>query len=99
MTFTRITTFLQELMHQLHYSTSLNLSGKEILFLVLLGVAVWLAGRKRKHILPGYYTFMSLYITILRRAPGYDESIRWNLRFWPSAGIWAGNLLNILLQA
>ena len=41
--------------------------------------------------------FLILYITLLRRAPGYDESIRWELRLWPSAGIWAGNLLNILL--
>ncbi len=97
MTFTRVTIFLQELLHQIHYSTSLNLSGKEIVFLAVLGLAAWMAGRKRSHILPGYCIFLILYITILRRAPGYDESIRWNLRFWPGAGIWAGNLLNILL--
>ena len=97
MTFTKVTIFLQDLLHQIHYSTSLNLSGREILFLVLLGVAAWLAGRKRSHILPGYCIFLILYITLLCRAPGYDESVRWNLRFWPSAGIWAGNLLNILL--
>ena len=35
--------------------------------------------------------------TAVSLTPGYDESIRWNLRFWPGAGIWAGNLLNILL--
>lgn len=97
MTFTRVTIFLQELLHQIHYSTSLNLSGKEIVFLAVLGLAAWMAGRKRSHILPGYCIFLILYITILRRTPGYDESIRWNLRFWPGAGIWAGNLLNILL--
>lgn len=88
MTFTRITTFLQELMHQLHYSTSLNLSGKEILFLVLLGVAVWLAGRKRKHILPGYlYFYDSLYYypapcARLRRKHPLEPALlaqRWNL--------------------
>ena len=97
MTFTRVTIFLQELLHQIHYSTSLNLSGKEIIFLTILGLAAWIAGRKRPRILPGYCIFLILYITLLRRAPGYDESIRWNLRFWPRAGIWAGNLLNILL--
>lgn len=97
MTFTKITIFLQELLHQLHYSTSLNLSGKEIIFLTVLGLAAWVTGRRKPRILSCYCIFLILYITLLRRAPGYDESIRWNLRFWPSAGIWAGNLLNLLL--
>lgn len=97
MTFTKVTIFLQELLHQIHYSRSLNLSGNEIIFLAVLGLAVWIAGRKRPRILSGYCIFLILYITLLRRAPGYDESVRWSLRFWPRAGIWAGNLLNILL--
>ena len=54
MTFTKVTIFLQELLHQIHYSRSLNLSGNEIIFLAVLGLAVWIAGRKRPRILPGH---------------------------------------------
>ena len=36
-------------------------------------------------------------LTLLRRAPGYDEEIRWHLSFWSGAGLWAGNLLNLSL--
>ena len=37
------------------------------------------------------------HITLLRRASGYNESIRLRLKLWPNAGVWAGNLLNLLL--
>lgn len=39
---------------------------------------------------PIYCVFLILYITLLRRAPGYNESIRLRLKLWPNAGIWAG---------
>ena len=41
--------------------------------------------------------FLILYITLLRRAPGYNENIRVHLKLWPNAGVWAGNLLNLIL--
>ena len=41
--------------------------------------------------------FLILYITLLRRAPGYNENIRLHLKLWPNAGVWAGNLLNLIL--
>ena len=44
-----------------------------------------------------YCVFLILYITLLRRAPGYNESIRLRLKLWTNAGVWAGNLLNLLL--
>ena len=44
-----------------------------------------------------FSVFLILHITLLRRAPGYDETIKLHLRLWPNAGVWAGNLLNLLL--
>ena len=74
-----------------------NLSALEAAALLVLAVLVWLA-RKRLPVLPVVYSvFLVLYITLLRRAPGYDEEIRWHLSFWTSAGFWAGNLLNLML--
>ena len=74
-----------------------NLSALEAAALLVLAVLVWLA-RKRLPVLPVVYSvFLALYITLLRRAPGYDEEIRWHLAFWSGAGLWAGNLLNLAL--
>lgn len=41
--------------------------------------------------------FLILYITLLRRAPGYNESIRLHLKLWPNAGVLAGDFLNLIL--
>lgn len=74
-----------------------NLSALETAALLVLAVLAWLA-RKQFPILPVIYSvFLVLYITLLRRAPGYDEEIRWHLSFWSGAGLWAGNLLNLAL--
>ena len=64
-----------------------NLSALEAAALLVLAALVWLA-RKRFPVLPVVYSvFLVLYITLLRRAPGYDEEIRWHLAFWTSAGL------------
>lgn len=85
------------LLHQIHYSTSANLSISEAMLLVTLGLLAWL-NRKEKSWLPTVYgVFLILYITLLRRAPGYNENIRLHLKLWPNAGVWAGNLLNLAL--
>lgn len=97
MTFTKATIFLQELLYQIHHSTSLNLSVGEIIFLIILGLMTWRDWKNRRNIQFFYSVFLILYITLLRREPIHQESIRWSLRFEPSAKIWAGNLLNILL--
>ncbi len=74
-----------------------NLSVLEAAALLVLAVLVWLA-RKRLPVLPVVYSvFLVLYITLLRRTPGYDEEIRWHLAFWSDAELWAGNLLNLAL--
>lgn len=88
---------MRELLHQIHYSTSANLTGPEIAILAALGLLAWL-NRKDKHWLPtAYSVFLILYITLLRRAPGYNESIRLHLKLWPNAGVWAGDFLNLIL--
>ena len=88
---------MRELLHQVHYSTSANLTVPEIVILIALGLLAWL-NRKDKQWLPtAYSVFLILYITLLRRAPGYNENIRLHLKLWPSAGVWAGNLLYLIL--
>lgn len=85
------------LLHQIHYSASLNMTPAELVLLVLLGILAW-GGRRRFSWLPmGYSVFLILYVTLLRRAPGYDENIRLTLKLLPNAGLWAGNLLNLVL--
>lgn len=85
------------LLHQIHYSASLNLSPAELVFLLVLGFLAW-KGRRRWPWLPvGYSIFLILYITLLRRAPGYDEDIHLTFRLFKNAGLWAGNLLNLFL--
>ena len=67
-----------------------NLSALEAAALLVLAVLAWLA-RKQFRMLPAIYSmFLVLYITLLRRAPGYDEEIRWHLAFWSGVGLWAG---------
>lgn len=74
-----------------------NLSALEAVALLVLAVLAWLT-RRQFPILPVVYSvFLVLYITLLRRAPGYDEEIRWHLAFWSGVGLWAGNLLNLAL--
>ena len=88
---------MRELLHQIHYSTSANLTVPEIVILVALGLLAWLNRRDKQWLPTAYSVFLILYITLLRRAPGYNENIRLHLKLWPNAGVWAGNLLNLIL--
>lgn len=85
------------LLHQIHYRTSANLSISEAMLLVALGLLAWLNSKEKSWLPTAYSVFLILYITLLRRAPGYNENIRLHLKLWPSAGVWAGNLLNLIL--
>lgn len=88
---------MSELFRQLHLSTSANISVGEGIILLILFLIVWL-NRKKHHSIPSLYSvFLILYITLLRRASGYDENIRLHLKLLPNAGIRAGNLLNLIL--
>ena len=85
------------LLHQIHYSTSANLTVGECVILIVLGLLAWFNRKDRQWLPTAYSVFLILYITLLRRAPGYNENIRLHLKLWPNAGVWAGNLLNLIL--
>lgn len=88
---------MTSLLHQIHRSASLNMTPAEVVFLGILAVLAW-TGRKKMPWLPIVYSvFLILHITLFRRAPGYDENVHLDFRFFPSAGLWAGNLLNLIL--
>lgn len=88
---------MRNLLHQIHYSTSANLTVTEIVILVVLGFLAWFNRKDKQWFPTAYSVFLILYITLLRRAPGYNENIRMHLKLWPNAGVWAGNLLNLIL--
>ena len=85
------------LLHQIHYSTSANLTVGECVILIVLGLLAWFNRKDRQWLPTAYSVFLILYITLLRRAPGYNENIRLHLKLWPNAGVLAGNLLNLIL--
>ena len=85
------------LLHQIHYSTSANLTVGECVIMIVLGLLAWFNRKDRQWLPTAYSVFLILYITLLRRAPGYNENIRLHLKLWPNAGVWAGNLLNLIL--
>lgn len=88
---------MPDIIRQLHRSTSANLTVPEIVILVALGLLAWLNRKEKSWLATAYSVFLILYITLLRRAPGYNENIRLHLKLWPNAGVWAGNLLNLIL--
>ena len=88
---------MRELLHQIHYSTSANLTVGECVILIVLGLLAWFNRKDRQWLPTAYSVFLILYITLLRRAPGYNENIRLHLKLWPNAGVLAGNLLNLIL--
>lgn len=88
---------MRELLSQIHYATSANLSLSEIIVLSVFAIVAWHKRKEQPSLPVAYCVFLILYITLLRRAPGYNESVRLHLKLWPNAGVWAGNLLNLLL--
>ena len=88
---------MSAILHQLHKATSANLSIPEIILLLLLAIVAWHNRKDKQWFPPIYCVFLILYITLLRRAPGYNESVRLHLKLLPNAGVWAGNLLNLIL--
>lgn len=75
-------------------ATTANLTVVEAVFLLILAV---LAYKKRGCAPVLYCIFLILYITLLRRAPGYNEEVQLRIRLWPNAGVWVGDLLNLIL--
>lgn len=75
----------------------MNITEKELLFLILVSCIVWKLRKKKPCISVIYSIFLIIYITLIRRAPGYIEPVRFHIGEWKEAGFWAGGILNILL--
>lgn len=75
----------------------MNITIKELLFLILISCIVWKLRKKKPCISVIYSIFLIIYITLIRRAPGYIEPVRFHIGEWKEAGFWAGGILNILL--
>ena len=88
---------MREFVYQIHCSTSANLTVGEGIILIGLGLLAWLNRRDKKWFPTTYSVFLIFYITLLRRAPEYNENIRLHLKLCSNAGVWAGNLLNLIL--
>ena len=88
---------ISDILHAFFYRSSLNLTWSEIFLLSALAGGAWLMAKRRHESVVLYSIFLILYITLLRRAPGYDEQIHWNLRFIENADDLAGMGLNVLL--
>ena len=88
---------MREFVYQIRCSTSANLTVGEGIILIGLGLLAWLNRRDKEWFPTAYSVLLIFYITLLRRAPGYNENIRLHLKLWPNAGVWAGNLLNLIL--
>ena len=88
---------MKELLRQIRSNAVSNLTAAECVVLVVLGLAALIMRKKKPWLQVIYSVFLILYITLLRRAPGYNESIKLHLKLWPNAGVWAGNFLNLFL--
>lgn len=88
---------MKDFLYELSKSVQGNLTITEVILLIGAG-AISLYGRRKYKVLPFLYgVFLIVYITLLRRMPGYREEIRFQLQLWNSAGILAGNVWNVLL--
>lgn len=56
-------------------SLSVNLTICESVFLGSFAVIVWFGRKDKPYLLVFYGIFLILYITLLRREPGYNENI------------------------
>lgn len=88
---------MSAIFHQLHKATSANLSILEIIFLLFFAIIAWNNRKEHAWLPPLCCVFLILHITLLRRAPGYNEEVQLRIKLWPNAGVWAGDFLNLLL--
>lgn len=86
-----------EFVCQVHYATGANLTVVEAIILAVLGLTGVLVRKKVGWAATAYSIFLIFYITLLRREPGYQESILLRPQLYLNLGNWVGNLLNLLL--
>ena len=88
---------MEAFLYELSKSAQGKLTFEEVLLLISAG-AVSMYGRRKWKTLPFLYSiFLIVYITLLRRSPGYREEIQLHLQLWANAGTLAGNVWNVLL--
>ena len=93
----RVCTVMEAFLYELSKSAQGNMTFEEVLLLISAG-AVSMYGRRKWKTLPFLYSiFLIVYITLLRRSPGYREEIQLYLQLWANAGTLAGNVWNVLL--
>ena len=93
----RVCTVMEAFLYELSKSVQGNMTFEEVLLLISAG-AVSMYGRRKWKTLPFLYSiFLIVYITLLRRSPGYREEIQLYLQLWANAGTLAGNVWNVLL--
>lgn len=74
-----------------------NLTIGECLFLMTLFGITMKTKKSYPKIQVAYSVFLILYITVLRRAPIYDNDIQLKIRIFPDFDTFIGNMLNIAL--
>lgn len=88
---------MADFFHHLHLAASANLTISEIVILLAMALICWIFRKKCPWLSIAYSIFLILYITLLRRAPGFDEHLRLHLKLLSNARVLAENLLNLLL--
>lgn len=83
--------------YEIYRSLSLNLSFGEVIILLIMAYVAWHARHKISWSLAAYSTFLILYITLLRRPSGYDETNFIRIHFRMNAIALVGNFLNLFL--
>ena len=81
----------------MEYCIGRNLSIREVFFWLVLAFVVWKVRKKNYYIPLIYSIFLIIYITLLRRTPGYDEHLRLKIGRWEEADFLAGVILNTFL--
>ena len=77
---------MEAFLYELSKSAQGNMTFEEVLLLISAG-AVSMYGRRKWKMLPFLYSiFLIVYITLLRRSPGYREEIQLHLQLWANAG-------------
>lgn len=88
---------MPEFINQIYHSITLNLTVLEVTILACAALVIGSIHHRIPWSPTGYSVFLILYITLLRRAPEYKESLLLPLQLHPNLGIWVGNLLNLFL--
>lgn len=88
---------MEQFLNQFYSAIRANISVREAVFLIGLGLILCFCCKDKRWILTVYTVFQIFYVTIFRRASGRTENIQLYLNLWLNIGVWSGNLLNFVL--